>query len=60
MTTLAKKSVKGGNVYRDPNTGKFVAVMTAKGTSKSTATSYSTVKDVSSKRRDALKRLADR
>ena len=52
--------VKGGWVKREARTGRFVEVQTTKGASKATAKTRAVLKDISSKRTAALKRLADR
>lgn len=54
------KAVKGGWVTRDASTGRFIEVRTEKGVSKVSSETRTTVKDASSRRSAALKRLADR
>lgn len=58
--TLERTSVKGGSILRKKVAGKFVSVTTAKGTSRSASGSVLTLRDVSQRRAEALKRLADR
>lgn len=58
--TSVATPVKGGWVMREASTGRFMEVRTAKGASKANTKTQSVVKDVSSKRRSALTRLADR
>jgi hypothetical protein len=53
-------TLKGGWVKRDASTGKFVEVGTKGGVAKASPTTETTVRDASSKRSSALKRLADR
>lgn len=52
--------VKGGWLKRDAATGRFMEVRTDKSVSKATSASRSVVKEASSRRKAALKRLADR
>jgi hypothetical protein len=52
--------VKGGYVTRDAKSGRFLTVQGSSGTSKSGPKSEEIVKKTSTKRREALKRLADR
>lgn len=54
------KPVKGGWVTRDASTGRFIEVRTEKGVSRSSSETRTTVKEASSRRSAALKRLADR
>lgn len=54
------KPVKGGWVTRDASTGRFIEVRTEKGVSKVSSESQTSVKEASSRRSAALKRLADR
>ena len=61
MVVTSKVSpVDGGWVKRDERTGRFIEVHTSNGTRKATAKTETTVKEASSKRSAALKRLADR
>jgi hypothetical protein len=57
---LKKTPVKGGSIGRSAKTGRFVQVVTKQGVSKANPKSEAAVKEASSKRSDALKRLADR
>lgn len=57
---LNKTSVKGGWIGRNAKSGTFVVVGTEEGVVKASPKSQSAVKEASSKRSDALKRLADR
>lgn len=52
--------VKGGWVKRDEQSGRFMEVVTSKGATVQSEKSAAVVKDASSKRKDALKRLKDR
>ncbi len=52
--------MKGGFVLRDEQTGRFTMVQTTKGTSRASAKSEAAVKEASTKRSAALKRLSDR
>jgi hypothetical protein len=54
------KPVKGGWVKRDAASGRFIEVVTPKGVSKSSRKTGAAVKQASSKRSAALKRLANR
>lgn len=58
--TSEKTRIKGGYVARNAKTGRFLSVETASGKSKASARSRTIVEEASSKREDALKRLADR
>jgi hypothetical protein len=49
-----------GFVKRDQRTGRFMEVRTSKGTNRASAISEATVKEASTKRSAALKRLSDR
>ncbi len=61
MSTAVKTtSVKGGQIKRDAKTGRFVEVHTSTGKHVARKTTVTTVKEASSKRSAALKRLADR
>ena len=60
MGAVKESNVKGGWVARDPRTGRFIAVTSKTGTKKSSASSVTVLKRASEKRKDALKRLADR
>lgn len=61
MTMSSKTtSVKGGWIKRDAVTGRFIEVHTSKGAAKASPKSGHSVKEASSKRRSALKRLANR
>lgn len=55
-----KTQVKDGWVSRDASSGLLEAVRTSKGTHKVTGKTKYVLKEVSSKRNSALKRLADR
>ncbi|MGY3437957.1 MULTISPECIES: hypothetical protein [unclassified Marinovum] len=57
---VEKSEANGGWVRRSAKTGQFVSVETVKGTSKKSPKTDATVKEVSSRRQAALKRLADR
>ena len=52
--------VKGGRIKRDAATGRFIEVATHKGVAKLSRKTLTTVKEASSRRSSALKRLADR
>lgn len=54
------KPVKGGWVTRDAASGRFMEVRTTEGVSKAGVKTRSSVREASSKRSAALKRLADR
>ena len=61
MSTAVKTTtVKGGKVKRDAKTGRFLEVQTLSGKQVSRRISETTVKEASSKRTAALKRLANR
>lgn len=61
MSAKSKKtSLKDGWVVRDSASGRVMTVKTEKGLSKARAKSHTVVKEASSKRHAALKRLADR
>ena len=61
MKSLSKIiPVTGGWIKRDAQTGRFVEVGTPKGVSKATEKTQSAVEEASARRKDALKRLADR
>lgn len=65
MANASKKDaettpVKGGWIKRDAVSGQFMEVHTNNGTAKASPKSESAVKEASSKRSSALKRLADR
>ena len=53
-------SVNGGYVIRDEKSGRILTVEGSSGVSKPGPKSEEIVKNTSSKRREALKRLADR
>jgi NADH dehydrogenase FAD-containing subunit len=57
---LKKTTVKGGSIARSALSGRVVHVVTKQGVSKANPKSETAVKEASSKRSDALKRLADR
>lgn len=57
---LVQSAVKGGTVKRVAETGQLVTVQTEKGTSRSGPMTQAAVSEASSKRHEALKRLADR
>lgn len=59
-STLKKTPVEGGWIARDAKTGQFVSVGTSKGVKTKSLKSEATIKEVSKRRRDALKRLVDR
>lgn len=59
-TNTKKTTVKGGWVARNAKSGKLVSVGSSSGTFKGKPKTIDTVKEVSSKREAALKRLADR
>lgn len=52
--------VKGGWVKREARSGDLVAVSTGKGVSRVSAATQAAVREASSRRSSALKRLADR
>ena len=52
--------VKGGWIKRDAATGRFMEVQSERGVVKASARSEAAAKEASSKRQEALKRLADR
>lgn len=52
--------VKGGSVKREAATGRFVEVRSENGVSRSSPRSNDVVKEASTRRSAALKRLADR
>lgn len=58
--TKQPKSVKGGLIYRDAKTGRFIEVQTENGATRASSKSLATVKGVSEKRSAALRRLANR
>ncbi|AZV76667.1 hypothetical protein EBB79_01315 [Parasedimentitalea marina] len=58
--TKISETVKGGKIGRDANTGRFLDVQTAKGSSKVTVRTGKVLEEASSKRKDALKRLVNR
>lgn len=58
--STTRTPVKGGIVVRHAKNGQFVSVDSANGVSKSSPKSVAAAKEVSNRRRDALKRLADR
>jgi hypothetical protein len=58
--TAKDDTVKDGKITRNARTGRVVSVCTAAGTSRATATSGKVVRQISDRRKDALKRLADR
>jgi hypothetical protein len=51
--------VNGGSIKREERTGRFVEVQTSKSSSKASPKSASALTQASSKRGEALKRLAD-
>jgi hypothetical protein len=55
-----KTPVKGGWVKREVATGRFIEVATHKGVAKVSSKTLTTVREASSKRSSALKRLANR
>jgi hypothetical protein len=57
---LTKTTVSGGKIVRSAKSGRFVSVESETGVYKSTPKTRSLVQEISEKRRDALKRLADR
>ncbi|MHA7877049.1 hypothetical protein [Roseivivax sp.] len=57
---IRKEPVKGGVVARGSQSGRFVSVETEEGTSHASEKSLATLREVSTRRRAALKRLADR
>lgn len=57
---LKTESVKGGRIGRSAKSGQFIEVQTSRGTSKSKAKTERVVREASSKRKDALKRLVNR
>ncbi len=61
MAENAKKNpVKGGYIARSVVSGRFVEVGSSSGIKKATPKTASVVKEASSKRKSALKRLANR
>lgn len=61
MTKKASKTtLKDGWVKREAVTGRFMSVGTGKGVTNASPKSEAAVKEASSKRGEALKRLADR
>ncbi|MGB0658829.1 MAG: hypothetical protein ACPGNV_01530 [Mangrovicoccus sp.] len=60
MATTEKQIVKGGWIEREAGSGSIVSVGTPKGSSFSSDKSKDAVIAASSKRKDALKRLANR
>ncbi|MEM7101468.1 MAG: hypothetical protein AAF541_24680 [Pseudomonadota bacterium] len=61
MANASKKtSVKGGYIARSAKTGRFVEVGSSSGVWKSKPKSVAAVKGASEKRKNALKRLANR
>jgi hypothetical protein len=52
--------VNGGTITRDERNGRFVEVSTSKGGAKASPKTASALTQASSKRGEALKRLADR
>ena len=59
-TSVSKTPVKGGSIFRDTKTGKFVEVVGPQGSSRTSKRSVEAIGEASSRRRAALKRLADR
>jgi hypothetical protein len=57
---LKTTSVKGGWIKRDAATGRFVEVGTYKSVAKASQKTQTVIREASSKRSSALKRLADR
>lgn len=55
-----KTPVKGGWVKRDAEAGRFLAVCSSSGVSRTSPISEQAVQSASSRRNSALKRLADR
>lgn len=64
MASLKKRSettaVNGGWVKREAGTGRFIEVTTKKGVAKASPRTQAAVREASSKRSSALKRLGDR
>ncbi len=52
--------VKGGWVKREAVSGRFIEVVTSKGVAKASSKTEAAVREASSKRNSALRRLADR
>lgn len=59
-TKCTTSTVKGGKIARVAKSGKFHSVVTANNSSRISEVSREKVQTISQKRRDALKRLADR
>jgi len=59
-STLQITKVKDGWIKRDASSGRFVEAGSAAGISKHSKQSQSAIQEVSARRKDALKRLADR
>jgi hypothetical protein len=57
---FVSETVKGGVVTREAQNGNLVEVRTDRSTSRVSAQSSQVLADVAERRRDALKRLADR
>ena len=61
MPTAVKETVvKGGVIVTENETGRFIEVRTDKGVSKSDPDTRSVLKDISTRRSAALKRLVNR
>lgn len=61
MAKQARASlVKGGSVLRDAATGQLMEVRTAAGVSRASPKTEAVVKETAAKRKEALRRLADR
>ena len=60
VARLKSEPVKGGKIARSVKTGRFIEVQTSKGTSKSRVKTERIVKEASSKRKNAMKRLVNR